>query len=102
LCNVRPGAEPEFEAAAGCLLAGRAVVRRSQDLVEQGLFGPGRAHRRLRERLGSHALLMEEGWTLIDTLADEKPHYMLGVHGGLSAREMWIPLIHAEFGTRGS
>ncbi|HRD34516.1 MAG TPA: alkaline phosphatase family protein [Rhodocyclaceae bacterium] len=102
LCNVRPGAEPEFEAAAGCLLAGRAVVRRSHDLVEQGLFGPGRAHRRLHERLGSHALLMEEGWTLIDTLADEKPHYMLGVHGGLSAREMWVPLIHAEFGTRGS
>lgn len=98
LCNVRPGAESEFEAAAASSLAGRAVVHRSQDLIECGLFGPGRAHRRLRERLGSHALLMEEGWTLIDRLEDEKPHFMLGVHGGLSAREMWIPLIHAGFG----
>lgn len=100
-CNVRPGAESEFEAAATSLLAGRAVVHRSQDLIECRLFGPGRGHRRLRERLGSHVLLMEEGWTLIDTLAGEKPHHMLGVHGGLSAHEMWIPLIHAGFGERG-
>lgn len=97
-CNVRPGAESEFETAAVASLAGRAVVHRSQALIKFGLFGPGRAHHRLRERLGSHVLLMEEGWTLIDTLADEKPHVMLGVHGGLSAREMWIPLIHAGFG----
>lgn len=97
-CNVRPGAESEFEAAAVASMAGRAVVHRSQELIKHGLFGPGRTHRRLRERLGSHVLLMEEGWTLIDTLADEKPHVMLGVHGGLSAREMWIPLIHAGFG----
>lgn len=93
--QVREGAEREFEAAAAEMLADRGVLVRARDLLDSGLLGPGKPHRRLRQRVGSHALLMEAGWTVIDHVAGEREHEMLGVHGGLSADEMWIPLIVA-------
>jgi hypothetical protein len=95
-CEVRPGAEAEFERFVAEALAGRAVVARSVDLVASGLLGPGPAHRRLRERVGSHVLLMERGWTIADRVPGEHRHSMIGVHGGLSADEMWVPRIHAR------
>lgn len=93
--QVRAGAEHEFESAASELLAGRGVVVRARELLDSGLLGPGKPHRRLPERVGSHALLMEAGWTVVDHVAGEREHEMLGVHGGLSPDEMWIPLIVA-------
>ncbi len=61
-----------------------------------GLLGPGQPHPRLAERLGSHALLMEAGWTIVDHVPGEHEHTMIGVHGGLSADEMRVPLILAR------
>lgn len=95
-CTVRPGAEDEFHAYMRTHLTGRAVVVESARLVKSGLFGPGRAHRRLAERVGTHALLMEPGWTISDHMVGERPHDMIGVHGGLTAEEMWVPLIQVS------
>ncbi len=95
-CAVRPGAVNEFEAWARSELPGKAVMVRGTDCIDAGLFGPGRPNPRLRERVGSHALLMEPGWTVIDEVQDEVPHSMIGVHGGLTADEMRVPLIRAH------
>jgi hypothetical protein len=38
---------------------------------------------------------MERGWTIADRVPGEHRHNMIGVHGGLSADEMWVPHIHA-------
>lgn len=95
-CAVKKGREAEFDAAAGEVFAGKAVVARSRDLVQAGLFGPGPVNPRLAERTGTHTLLMEPGWMVIDSVPGEKRHNMIGVHGGLSPEEMWIPLILAR------
>ncbi|THF67426.1 alkaline phosphatase family protein [Pseudothauera nasutitermitis] len=95
-CRVRAGAGGEFEAWARAELAGRGCVQRSAAVLRAGLFGPGPRHRRLEERVGTHALLMEPGWTIQDRVPGEAAHDMLGVHGGLSAEEMWVPLIAAR------
>lgn len=95
-CEVRRGAEQDFEAYVGEALRGRAVVARSAALVAHGLFGPGPRHHRLRERVGTHTLLMEPGWTICDRIPGERGHRMLGMHGGLSPQEMWVPLIQAR------
>jgi len=95
-CAVRPGAEADFQAFAAEALMGKAVLLRSQELLDSGLLGPGKTHRRLAERIGSHTLLMEAGWTICDHVAGERSHAMVGVHGGLSAEEMWVPLICAH------
>lgn len=92
-CEVREGAEGDFAAFAGDVLAGKAVLVRSADLLARGFFGPGPQHRRLRERIGTHALLMEPGWTLWDRMPGERLHRMIGVHGGLAPEEMWVPLV---------
>lgn len=95
-CAVRKGREADFEAGAAEVFAGKAVVARSRDLVAAGLFGPGPLNARLAERTGTHTLLMEPGWTVVDTVPGEHRHSMIGVHGGLSPDEMWIPLIRAR------
>jgi hypothetical protein len=95
-CAVKKGREAEFEAAATEVFAGKAVVARSRELVAAGLFGPGPVNPRLAERTGTHTLLMESGWTVVDSVPGEKRHAMIGVHGGLSPQEMWIPLIRAR------
>lgn len=95
-CCVRAGAQAEFEAWAAGELRGKGVAVRSEDFLAAGLLGPGRPHPRLAERLGSHALLMEAGWTIVDHVPGEHEHTMIGVHGGLSADEMRVPLILAR------
>ena len=100
-CAVRQGEEARFAADLQDWLGPRGVVRSTADADVQALFGPGRAHRHWRERLGTHAVFMAPGWTLRDSVADEIQHEMLGVHGGLSGDEMWIPLIHARRVTQG-
>lgn len=92
-CRVRAGAHAEFEAWAADVLRGKGVAVRSADVLAAGLLGPGQPHPRLNERLGSHALLMEAGWTIVDHVPGEHEHTMIGVHGGLSADEMRVPLI---------
>ncbi len=95
-CQAREGAQGDFEAWAASELGGKAVAVRSEDFLAAGLLGPGRAHPRLSERLGSHALMMEAGWTILDHVPGEHEHTMIGVHGGLSADEMRVPLVRVR------
>lgn len=92
-CRVRKGAAVEFEAWARAELAGKAVLVAGKECRESGLLGPGVRHPRLAERVGTHVLLMEPGWTIIDHVEGELFHEMIGVHGGLSADEMTVPWI---------
>lgn len=95
-CMVREGAEREFERWAGEALRGRAVMMPGADCIDAGLLGPGSHHPRLAERVGTHVLLMEPGWTIVDVVEGEIPHKMIGVHGGMTADEMLVPLVLAQ------
>lgn len=59
---------------------------------DAGLFGPGEESEALR-RGGDWLLIPRDDWTVLDHLDGERSHDMLGVHGGLSAGEMTVPLI---------
>ncbi|MDI3512863.1 MAG: hypothetical protein PWP40_92 [Rhodocyclaceae bacterium] len=95
-CKVREGAAGEFEAWATDALAGKAVAVSGECVLNSGLLGPGARNPRLRERVGTHVLLMEPGWTIVDHVEGETVHELIGVHGGLSADEMLVPLIVAR------
>lgn len=95
-CYVKPGLEEAFLRQAQSDLEGRATVRPSTSLLEEGWFGPGTAHPELRFRVGDFILVMHPGYTFKDWTPGEKRHRLVGVHGGVSADEMLVPLLSAE------
>jgi hypothetical protein len=95
-CYVQPGAEAAFEHYVQTRLAASVELYRSADLIAQGWFGLGPANPRLAERVGHYTLVMKGDYTIKDWILGEPRHLTLGVHGGVSAAEMHVPLIVAE------
>lgn len=95
-CYLRPGRETEFLAYARNELAGVCEAVASAQLISEGWFGRGTPHPRLHGRVGDYVLLMQENYALRDRLANEKPFRQRGVHGGISRREMEVPLLALE------
>jgi hypothetical protein len=94
-CYLRPGCEKKFEETVANQFQELVTLYQSSSLIEQAWFGLGAPHPRLAERIGDRVLLMQERAILKDLLAPEKPFQMIGVHGGLSREELWVPLITA-------
>lgn len=90
---LRSGREAQFEAYIRAHLADRVHVLRSEDLVRQGWLGPGAAHPGLRDRLGDFVLVPRGRAILRDWLQGEARYTHVGMHGGLSAAEMIVPLV---------
>lgn len=95
-CYLRPGCEARFDAAVAQQLAGIASCFPSSQLLEQGWFGAGVPHPRLAQRIGDRVLVMGGSYTLKDWLSQERRHTLIGVHGGLSADELLVPLVMAK------
>jgi hypothetical protein len=91
-CYVRPEGVAAFEQYCREVLPDRIDLWRSRDLVADGLFGLGEPNPRLLERVGDYCMLMRERCVMRDRLPSEKPHAQVGVHGGLSAPELEVPL----------
>jgi len=92
-CYVREECTEEFEHYVRGELASQVRLYRSESLVEQGWFGPGTPHPRLKERVGDYTLVMKDNWTIKDWLPGEQRYRHIGVHAGLSEDEMIVPLI---------
>lgn len=88
---------------SGQLEAVRAWVEKTWDwqftslhpiaAVNRGLFGPGKPHPRLLDRLGD-LILVSRGDAYLWWGAEENP--LLGRHGGLSPEEMLVPFLGAR------
>ncbi|GAB4168604.1 MAG: alkaline phosphatase family protein [Rhodocyclaceae bacterium] len=92
-CYVREACHEQFERYVCGELGHACAVRRSRDLIRAGWFGPGEENPELASRIGDYTLVMKEDWTILDRLPGEKRHRMVGVHGGISAQEMRVPVI---------
>ena len=95
-CYLRPGSEAAFERYVSTRLSHCTELYRSADLISQGWFGLGTAHARLAERVGDYALVMKDAFTIKDWILGEARYLTVGVHGGVSAAEMYVPLVVAE------
>ena len=95
-CYVRPGQAARFEDYVAENFGHCLDAFPSWTLIEQGWFGPGEADPRLASRIGDYVLVMREDWTLLDWMEGEKRHRQLGVHAGVSADEMLVPLVVAH------
>jgi len=92
---VRAGREEAFEGYVNTHLADRVHLFRSEDILQQGWLGPGEAHPALRDRIGDYVLVPRGRTILRDWLKGEPRHIHIGVHGGLTAAEMLVPLVVA-------
>ena len=92
---VRAGREAQFEDYLRERLADRVQLLRSEAVLQQGWLGPGDAHPALRDRLGDYILIPRGRAILRDWLKGEVRYEHVGVHGGLSAAEMMVPLVVA-------
>mgnify|MGYP001820537333 FL=1 len=76
--------------------SGKAQLYLSQDLVNDNLYGLGKAHPELASRTGDYTLVMQDDHVIIDSLPGDKMPQLVGYHGGLSSRELYVPLIMVE------
>lgn len=93
---IRPGAEAAFEDYVRQAWHGVVDLYRSTDLVARGWFGPLPPNPRLLGHIGDYTLIPREDWTLVDWLPGERRYRLVGVHGGTSSAEMFVPLLCAE------
>ncbi|PQJ95930.1 alkaline phosphatase family protein [Chromatium okenii] len=91
-CYVRAGKERAFEQYCQQVLGEQVEMIPSWQLVENGLFGFGTPHPHFMERIGDYCLLPRGQRVIYDRLPSEKPYVQIGVHGGLSAAELMVPL----------
>ena len=96
-CYVDPAKRALFEAYAAGELGTYCTVVAARELIDGEYLGLGEPHPRLAERIGHYALLMKDNYVLRDRLLGERARPLhVGVHGGTSAAEMYVPLVLAQ------
>jgi hypothetical protein len=95
---VKPGMADAFERAVASELGHALDLLPSGQAVADGWFGAprGNDHPAFHRRIGDYLLMMRPGWTIKDWLPGENRHRLLGVHGGTTPAEMWVPLVVRE------
>lgn len=91
-CYVRPDASSDFEDYIGDAFRGAMEAWPRAKLLDEGWYGSGPVNARLPGRIGDYVLAMKDDWTIRDRVPGEDSIDLIGVHGGLSATEMHIPL----------
>lgn len=95
-CYVHPDKQRQFTDYVESEFADYAELKPSKMLVDEGYFGRGEVHPQLYDRIGHYTLLMKGNYVLKDILLGEAPFAHIGVHGGISTQEMYVPLIMAN------
>ena len=95
--HAEPGHLDELVEVLVALFGSSAEVRRTRELLDDGIFGPG-ASGALRARLGDVVVLPQLGDAVYWYTPGRFRQVLWGQHGGLTPQEMEIPLIalHAE------
>lgn len=95
-CYLQPDKTRQFEDYVRTELAEFATLANSRELVERGWFGLGTPNPHLAERVGDYVLLMRGNHAVKDWVPGERHHLQVGMHGGTSEDEMFVPLIVAR------
>ncbi|MFW6196791.1 MAG: alkaline phosphatase family protein [Thermoplasmatota archaeon] len=91
-CYVHPDKEDKFRDYWEKELIDYCDLYKSQELVDDGLFGLFEPNSKLLDRIGDYILIMKDNYIMFDTLPNEDDHFLIGNHGGLSSEEIYVPL----------
>ena len=95
-CYVRSGFEGRFESYVQSHLRHAAHLIPSAALVSDGVFGQGPAYPPLADRIGDYTLVMKGRYVFKDWILGERPYRHIGVHGGATEDELFVPLIRVD------
>ncbi len=88
--HVKPGKEEDLRAYVNKTWPGQFIIKESKQLLEAGLFGPGKPMDDIENRIGDLVLLAKNNnylwWS-----DEENP--LIGRHGGLSELDMIVPFL---------
>ncbi len=91
---VKEGRETEFETAFLRHFGGDYILLPKQEVINQRLFGRGNVHPRFEEFLGDYLAIAIGDLSIFYSRKDAE--HCIGVHAGLTDREMMVPLIVIE------
>jgi hypothetical protein len=92
-CYVRPDRAVQFKRYVRAHFGHCCALRTRADLIRKGYFGAGKMDRRCEARIGDFVLVMKPGWCLKDFLPNERRVRLKANHGGLTAAELYVPLV---------
>ena len=92
-CVLRKGCDDEFEDYIARELSEFMDAVPSANLIADNWFGLGEPHPELAARVGDYTLQMKQRFTIRDQLVGERAFDLLGMHGGITAAEQYIPLL---------
>lgn len=95
-CYVHADRAETFERYVAEELADQCRLVPRAELLDSGLLGGGSAHAELHHRVGDYLLLMQDNRVIRDRLPGQEKLVQVGVHGGLSAQELFVPLARFE------
>ncbi len=91
-CFVRPRREAAFLDIVERELTASCLCLQGESLLSARLYGPGTEHPALRSRVGDYVLLARDDFAFSAPIWGGDGQGMTGNHGGMSAREMRVPL----------
>lgn len=68
------------------------TMQKSGDLIKKRYFGFFEPHKKLAGRVGDYVLIMNENYIMKDFIGKEEEKFKIGNHGGVSRKEMLVPL----------
>ncbi|NCO11257.1 hypothetical protein CO038_02020 [Candidatus Pacearchaeota archaeon CG_4_9_14_0_2_um_filter_39_13] len=95
-CYVKPSKEKQFVQYIKNNLKYCCNLYKSESLLNKGYFGirKEKEHPNIAHRIGDYIILMKDNYGIYDRPAyNKREHYNIGDHGGLSRKEMIVPLI---------
>ncbi len=92
-CYVRPSKVDKFLKYIEENLNYCCEVKPSEQVIEEGWFGPDKENSGLFERVGDYILFMKDNYVFQDNLPVEDKFEFKGYHGGKTAEEMYVPIL---------
>ncbi|MFH1915667.1 MAG: alkaline phosphatase family protein [Nanoarchaeota archaeon] len=92
-CYIGMGKEKEFLSYVKENMSKYCIPIKGVDAIKKEWFGLFNPHPRLQERVGDYILVMKDNFVFRDLMPGSKDKGHRGFHGGVSEKEMYVPLI---------
>jgi len=93
-CYVRPTKLDQFRKEVKKHLGHICERYSMQEVLDKQLYGLFEPNPQIYDRIGDEILIFKDNYVLVDNVYKETHKEFVGFHGGLTADEMMVPLIH--------